>query len=177
MESNQRLITLYCPNLAKSIFVVEKVFQKKGHTRFWMDPKQGTTESISSLSMMILILVEQLLTDEETAKNNPDHLSLKGFEGSPFSDDSDCNLRYNMEWATEGRELLKEAINLAERKTSFTTLICKEAKIIAQDKHTMFLSGKEKVKMSRQETFKRKAAKTISPSPRTSIPRDMPLFW
>ena len=83
-----------------------------------------------------------------------------------------------MEWATEGRRPLKEAINLAERKASFTTLICKEAKIIALEKNTMFLSGKEKIRMSRQEAaLKRKAAKTITPSPRPSPPKDMPLFW
>ena len=178
MESNQRLITLYCPNLAKSIFVVEKVFQRKGHNRFWMDPKEGTTESISSMSMMILILVEQMLTDEETAKDNPGHFSLKGFQGSPFPEDSDCNLRHNMEWATEGRRPLKAAINLAANKASFTTQVCNEARIIALEKNTMFLSGKEKIKMSRQEAaLKRKAAKAVTPSPRPSPPKDMPLFW
>ena len=55
-ENNQQLIALYCLKLAKLIFVVEKVFQKKGHNRFWMDPKEGASESISSLSMMVLIL-------------------------------------------------------------------------------------------------------------------------
>ena len=77
-ENNQQLIALYCPRLAKSIFVVEKVFQKKGHNRFWVDPKEGVTGSISSLSMMICILVEQVLADEETAANHPDHISLQG---------------------------------------------------------------------------------------------------
>ena len=55
-ENNQQLIALYCPTLAHAIFVTEKVFQKKGHNRFWVDPKEGTSESMSSLSMMILIL-------------------------------------------------------------------------------------------------------------------------
>ena len=96
-ENNQQLIALYCPKLAKSIVVVEKVFQKKGHNKFWMDPKEGVSEAISSLSMMIIILVEQILTDEETAANHPDHGSLQGFQGNPFPEDSDHNLRQNMD--------------------------------------------------------------------------------
>ena len=177
-ENNQQLIAIYCPKLAKSIFVVEKVFQKKGHNRFWMDPKEGTSESISSLSMMILIFVEQILTDEETATNNPGHFSLTGFQGSPFPEDSDHNLRHNIEWATEGWKPIIAAINLAASKKSFTTQVCHEAKIIALEKNTEFLSGKEKrIKSKEAAALKRKAAKVATPSPRPSPQRDMPPFW
>ena len=178
-ENNQQLIALYCPKLAKSIFVVEKVFQKKGHNKFWMDPKEGASEAISSLSMMIIILVEQILTDEETATNHPDHFSLQGFQGSPFPEDSDHNLRQNMEWALKGRKAIITAIDLAASKKSFTTQVCSEAKIIALQRNTEFLSGKEKRIKSREEAaLKRKAAMmAVTPSPRPSPQRDMPPFW
>ena len=177
-ENNQQLIALYCPNLAYAIFVTEKVFQKKGHNRFWMDPKEGTSESMSSLSMMILILVEQILADEETAATNPEHSSLNGFQGSPFPEDSDHNLRQNMNWATEGRKPIIAAINLAASKKSFTTQVCHEAKQIALEKNTEFLSGKEKrIKHRQAAALKRKAANGATPSPGPSPPRDMPLFW
>ena len=176
-ESNQRLLTLYCPNLARSIFVVEKVFQIKSQSRFWLDPKEGTTESISSLKLMILILVEQMLTDVATAKKNPEHFSLTGFQGNPFPEDSDGDLRCHMEWATAGRNPLKTAITMAEKRASFTTQICNEARLIALAKNTTFLSGKDKMNKARHEAaLKRTAAKAVTPSPRPSPPKDMPLF-
>ena len=177
-ENNQQLIALYCPKLAKAIFVVEKVFQKKGHNKFWVDPKEGVTESISSLSMIICILVEQILTDEETASNQPDHCSLQGFLGNPFAEDSDHNSRRNMEWALQGRKAIITAINLAVSKRSFTTQVCSEAKNIALQKNTEFLSSKEKRVKSREEAaLKRKATMMATPSPRPSPKRELPLFW
>ena len=95
-ENNQSLMTLYCPNLARSIFIVEKAWQRKQSNRFWVDSSQGVSESESSLNMMILILVEAIITDETTAIHQPDHWSLQGFTGSPFPNDSDHNTRHGV---------------------------------------------------------------------------------
>ena len=174
-ESNQALISVYCPRLARSIFIVEKAFQKKINNRFWLDSKEGVSESISSLSIMILILVESIMVDEETVKHQPNHESLQGFMGSPFLDDSDYNTKQSVEWATQGRKPNMMAINLARgnSKKSFTQEICKEAKIIALEKNSTFLSGKERRAKSKEESACKRKAKGPSPSP----PRDMPMFW
>ena len=137
--------------------------------------KEGVTESISLLSMMILILVEGIMTDEETARHQPNHWSLQGFMGSPFPDDSDYNTKQSVEWATQGRKPNMMAINLAcgISKTTFTKEVFKEAKIIALEKNSTFLSGKERRVKSREDAALKRKAKVPSPSP----PRDMPMFW
>ena len=125
--------------------------------------------------MMILILVEGIMTDEETARHQPNHWSLQGFMGSPFPDDSDYNTKQSVEWATQGRKPNMMAINLAcgNSKKSFTQEICKEAKIIALEKNSTFLSGKERRVKSQEDAALKRKAKVPSPSP----PRDMPMFW
>ena len=173
-ESNQALISVYCPRLARSIFIVEKAFQKKINNRFWLDSKEGVSESISSLSIMILILVESIMVDEETVKHHPNHESLQGFIGSPFQEDSGYNKQQSIEWATKGRNPNMRAIQLAcgVSKTTFSIEIFKEAKIIAVDKNSTFLSGKERRAKSREESAFKRKAKGPSPSPQRDIP-----FW
>ena len=83
-----------------------------------------------------------------------------------------------MEWTLKGRKAIITAIDLAASKKSFTTQVCSEAKIIALQRNTEFLSGKEKRIKSREEAvLKRKAAMMATPSPRPSPQRDMPPFW
>ena len=88
-EANQTLLALYCPQLARSIFIVEKAWQRKQSNRFWVDNSEGVSESQSSLNMMILMLIEAIIVDENTAIHQKDHWSLVGFQGSPFPNDSD----------------------------------------------------------------------------------------
>ena len=112
-EQNQSLLTVYCPNLSRSIFIVEKAWQRKQSNRFWVDKSQGVSESESSLNMMILILVEAIITDNTTAIHQPGHFSLQGFTGSPFPNDSDHNTRFSVIWATEGRNPNMAVVDLA----------------------------------------------------------------
>ena len=114
--------------------------------------------------MMILILVEGIMADEETARLQPNHESLQGFMGSPFPEE-----------ATQGRKPNMMAINLAcgISKTTFTKEVFKEAKIIALEKNSTFLSGKERRAKSKEESALKRKVKVPSPSP----PRDMPMFW
>ena len=148
-EQNTALLTVYCPNLSRSIFIVEKAWQRKQSNRFWVDKSQGVSESESSLNMVILILVEALITDNTTARHHPGHFSLKGFTGSPFPNDSNQNTRFAVTWATEGRSPNMAVVDLAcgsngNGKHTFTQEICKEAKIVAKIINSTFLSGNEK---------------------------------
>ena len=124
--------------------------------------------------MMILILVEALITDNTTARHHPGHLSLKGFTGSPFPNDSDQNTRFAVTWATEGRNPNMAVVDLAcgsngNGKHTFTQEICKEAKIVAKIRNSTFLSGNEKKLKLREQAMKRRNG---GPSP----PPDVP-FW
>ena len=77
-----------------------------------------------------------------------------------------------MEWALKERKAIITAIDLAASKQSFTTQVCSEAKIIALQRNTEFLSSKEKRVRSREEAaLKRKAAMMATPSPRPSPQR------
>ena len=172
-ENNQSLMTLYCPNLARSIFIVEKAWQRKQSNRFWVDNSQGVSESESSLNMMILILVEAIITDNTTAIHQPEHWSLQGFTGSPFPNDSDHNTRHSVTWATEGRNPNMAAVDLAcgsNGKQTFTQEICKEAKIVAKVRNSTFLSGNERKLKSREQAIKRRNGGQ-------SPPPDVPMFW
>ena len=44
-EVNQTLLALYCPQLARSIFIVEKAWQRKQSNRFLVDNSEGVSES------------------------------------------------------------------------------------------------------------------------------------
>ena len=88
--------------------------------------------------------------------------------------DSGYNKQQSIEWATKGRNPNMRAIQLAcgVSKTTFSIEIFKEAKIIAVEKNSTFLSGKERRAKSREESAFKRKAKAPSPSPQRDIP-----FW
>ena len=162
-DVNHTLLSLYCPLLARSIFIVEKAWDRKLSNRFWVDSSDGVSESRSSLNMMILILIEAIQFDQNTAIHNPNHWTLTGFQGTPFPNDTDSNTMHVVNFVTEGRNPNTAAVELAcglERK-KWTQEIFKEAKAFAQFKGTTFLSGK--------------ARKQKAPPPSPSQERIM--FW
>lgn len=147
---NSSLISLYCPALARSIFIVEKAWGKRQQDRFWVDEHEGVPESISSLKMMLMIFLETILFHTDKSRHSNAHWTTAGFQINPFPEDTDHNTPAVVNFVTKGRTTNQAVLDVTfvsgKNYWSWSHAVFNEAVAFGRYTGNEFLSAKTKRK-------------------------------